>query len=167
MLLQPVAVVAGVPLRLETVVERLVAVLVLLIKVVLVRLVQVRVLAQQDLDILDSLVLGGSLVLCLWMSRTCSNYAAKMCSSSGVRDVITLDRGSGTCAGKGGDSVESAASSELLSSRYTACGFAAVRNGLIAGSFVSGPPHGSMGMLSVTAEVVGTGTGWNSGCCGS
>ena len=44
MLLWSVAVVAGVPLRLETVVERLVAVLVLLIKVVLVRLVQIRVL---------------------------------------------------------------------------------------------------------------------------
>ena len=34
-------------------------------EVVLVRLVQVRVLVQQDLGILDSLVLGGSLVLCL------------------------------------------------------------------------------------------------------
>ena len=42
----------------------LVAVLVLLVEVVLVRLVQVRVLVQQDLGILDSLVLGGSLVLC-------------------------------------------------------------------------------------------------------
>ena len=38
-LLQPVAVVAGVPLRLETVAERFVAVLVLLVEVVLVRLV--------------------------------------------------------------------------------------------------------------------------------
>ena len=40
------------------------AVLVLLGEVVLVRLAQVRVLVQQDLGILDSLVLGGSLVLC-------------------------------------------------------------------------------------------------------
>ena len=40
------------------------AVLVLLVEVVLVRLVQVRVLVQQDLGILDSLVLGGSPVLC-------------------------------------------------------------------------------------------------------
>ena len=41
------------------------AVLVLLVEAVLVHLVQVRVLVQQDLGILDSLVLGGSLVLCL------------------------------------------------------------------------------------------------------
>ena len=60
-----------------------------------------------------------------------------------------------------------ASSSELLSSKYAACGFAAVRNGLIAGSSVSGPPRGSTGMSSVTAEVVGTGIGWNSGCSGS
>ena len=46
-------------------VGRLVAVLVLLVEVVLVHLVQVRVLVQQDLGILDSLVLGDSLVLCL------------------------------------------------------------------------------------------------------
>ena len=45
--------------------ERLVAVLVLLREAVLVRLVQVRVLVQQDLGILNSLVLGGSLVLYL------------------------------------------------------------------------------------------------------
>ena len=63
--LRPVAVVAGVPLRLGTVVGRLVAVLVLLAEVVLVRLVQVRVLVQQDLGILDIPVLGGSPVLCL------------------------------------------------------------------------------------------------------
>ena len=44
---------------------RLVEVLVLLVEVVLVHLVQVRVLVQQDLSILGSLVLGGSLVLCL------------------------------------------------------------------------------------------------------
>ena len=62
--LQPVAVVAGVPLRLETVAARFVVVLVLLVEVVLVRLAQVRVLVQQDLGILDSLVLGDSLVLC-------------------------------------------------------------------------------------------------------
>ena len=100
------------------------------------------------------------------MSRTCSNCAAKMHSSSGVRGVNALDSGSGTRAGEGGDSVESAASSELLSFKYAVCGFAAVRNGLIAGSSVSGPPRGSTGMSSVTAEVVGTGTGWNSGCSG-
>ena len=41
------------------------AVLVLLVGVVLVRLVQVRVLVQQDLSIRRSLVLGGSLVLYL------------------------------------------------------------------------------------------------------
>ena len=46
-------------------VGRLVAVLVLLVGVVLVRLVQVRVLVQQDLSIRGSLVLGGSLVLYL------------------------------------------------------------------------------------------------------
>ena len=51
------------------------------------------------------------------MSRTCSNCAAKICSSCGVRGVNALDRGSGTHAGEGGDSVESAASSELLSSK--------------------------------------------------
>ena len=63
--LRPVAVVVvGVPLQLETVAERLGAVLVLLVEVVLVRLAQVRVPVQQDLGILDSLVLGGSLVLC-------------------------------------------------------------------------------------------------------
>ena len=87
-----------------------------------------------------------------------------MRSSFGVN---ALDRGSGTCAGEGGDSVDSVFSSELLSSRYAACGFAAVRNGPIAGLSVSGPPHGLTGMSSVTAEVVGTGIGWNSGCCGS
>ena len=66
-LLQPVAVVvvAGVPLQLELVVGRLVVVLVLLVEVVLVHLVQVRALVQQDLSILGSPVLGGSLVLCL------------------------------------------------------------------------------------------------------
>ena len=62
--LQLVAVVAGVPLQSETVAERFVVVLVLLVEVVLVRLVRVRVLVQQDLDILDSLALGGSPVLC-------------------------------------------------------------------------------------------------------
>ena len=93
------------------------------------------------------------------MSRTCSNCATKICSSCEVRGVNTLDRGSGTHAGEGRDSVDSASSSELLSSKYAAWGFAAVRNGLIAGLSVSGPPHGSMGMSSVTAEVVGTGTG--------
>ena len=62
-------VVAGVPLRLETVVERLVEVLVLLVEVVLMRLVQVRALVQQDLSILDSLVLEGSLVLYLGCLR--------------------------------------------------------------------------------------------------
>ena len=62
--LQPVAVVAGVPLQSETVAGRLVAVWVPLVEVVLVRLVQVGVLVRQDLSILDSLVLGGSLVLC-------------------------------------------------------------------------------------------------------
>ena len=61
--------------------------------------------------------------------------------------------------------MNSASSSELLSSKYAAWGFAAVRNGLIAGSSVSGPSRGLMGMSSVTAEVVGTGMGWNSGCC--
>ena len=40
-------------------------VLVQLREAVLVHLVQVRVLVRQDLGILDSLVLGGSLVLCL------------------------------------------------------------------------------------------------------
>ena len=69
-------------------------------------------------------------------------------------------------AGDGGDLVDSVSSSELLSSKYAACGFAAVRNGLIAGSSVSGPPCGLTGMSSVTAEVVGTGTSWNSGCSG-
>ena len=47
----------------------------------------------------------------------CSNCAAKICSSCGVRGVNALDRGSGTCAGEGEDSVESASSSELLSSK--------------------------------------------------
>ena len=42
-----------------------------------------------------------------------------------------------------------------------------MRNGEIAGLSVNGPPRGSTGMSSVTAEVVGTGMGWNSGCCGS
>ena len=51
------------------------------------------------------------------MSRTCSNCAAKICSSCGVRGVNALDNGSGTRAGEGGDSVDSASSSELLSSR--------------------------------------------------
>ena len=77
------------------------------------------------------------------------------------------DRGSGTCAGEGRDSVDSAFSSELLSSRYAAWGFAAVRNGEMAGSSVKGPPHGLTGMSSVTAKVVGTGMGQNSGCCDS
>ena len=45
------------------------AVLVLLVEVVLVHLVQVRALVQQDLSILDSLVLRGSLVLCLGCLR--------------------------------------------------------------------------------------------------
>ena len=62
--LQPVAVVAGVPLRLETVAERFAAVLVLLVGVVLVHLVQVKAPVQQDLGTLDILVLGGSPVLC-------------------------------------------------------------------------------------------------------
>ena len=101
------------------------------------------------------------------MSKTCSNCAAKIHSSSGVRGVNALDSGSGTCAGEGRDSVDSASSSELLSFRYAACGFATVRNGLIAGSSVNGPPHHSTGMSSVTAEVVGTSTGWYCRCCGS
>ena len=42
-----------------------------------------------------------------------------------------------------------------------------MRNGLIAGLSVNGPSCDSTGILSVTAEVVGTGTGWNSGCSGS
>ena len=42
-----------------------------------------------------------------------------------------------------------------------------MRNGLIAGSSVNGPPRDSTGMSSVTVEVVGTGMGWNSGCSGS
>ena len=50
-------------------VGRLVVVLVLLMEVVLVHLAQVRVLVQQGLGILDSLVLGGSLVLCLGCLR--------------------------------------------------------------------------------------------------
>ena len=42
-----------------------------------------------------------------------------------------------------------------------------MRNGLIAGLSVNGPPCNSTGMSSVTPEVVGTGTGWNCGCSGS
>ena len=42
-----------------------------------------------------------------------------------------------------------------------------MRNGPIAGSSVSGPSCDSTGISSVTAEVVGTGTGWNRGCSGS
>ena len=68
------------------------------------------------------------------------------------------------CAGEGRDSVNSVSSSKLLSFKYNACGFAAARNGLIAGLSVSGPPCGSTGMLSVTAEVVRTEAGWNNGC---
>ena len=41
-----------------------------------------------------------------------------------------------------------------------------MRTELIAGLSVDGPPCNSTGMSSVTAEVVGTGTGWNSGCSG-
>ena len=69
--------------------------------------------------------------------------------------------------GELGDSVDSDSSSELLLCKYATCGFSATRNGEIAGSSVNSSPCGSAGMSSVTAEVDGTGTGWNNGCSGS
>ena len=105
-------------------------------------------------------VLGFSNSLSL-MSRTCWNYAAKICFSW---EVNALDKGSGTFTGELGDSVDSNSSSELLLCKYATCGFGAAKSGEMAGSSVNGPPCGSAGMSSVTAEVDGTGTGRNNGC---
>ena len=90
-LLKPaaIAVVAGVPLQLKTVVGRLVEVLVRLMEVVLVHLVQVRVLVQQDLGILDSLVLGDSLVLCLGYLRCAQTVQLRSVPLVGL-EVLTL-----------------------------------------------------------------------------
>ena len=70
-------------------VGRSVVVLVLLVGVVLVRLIQVRVLVRQDLGILDSLVLGGSLVLCLGCLRHVQTVRLRSVPLVGL-EVLTL-----------------------------------------------------------------------------